>query len=61
MKMPLFLAVIALSLTMALSGCATHPPLLTASARAQGVDYDMVITEIKREPTKSRLQVSGAH
>ncbi|WP_157979349.1 hypothetical protein [Rhodoferax ferrireducens] len=33
----------------------------TASSKAQGAPFDLVVTEVKREPQKSYLQVPGFH
>ena len=38
-----------------------EPSLYTASSKAQGAPFDLVVTEIKREPYKSYLSVPGFH
>lgn len=44
----------------------SHPafaqqPLYTVSSKAQGATFDLVVTEVKREPHKSYLSVPGFH
>lgn len=36
-----------------------QPAMYTASSKAQGAPFDLVVTEIKREPTKSFLSIPG--
>lgn len=36
-------------------------PLYTVSSKSQGASFDLVVTEIKREPSKSFLSVPGFH
>lgn len=55
---PRFLAACALLFTQSAFG---QPALYSASSKAQGAPFDLVITEIKREPNKSYLAVSGYH
>lgn len=38
-----------------------EPDMYAASSKAQGAPFDLVVTEIKREPNKSFLSVSGFH
>lgn len=40
---------------------AAEEPTFRASSRAQGADFDLTVTEIKREPYKSYLRVPGFH
>jgi hypothetical protein len=35
--------------------------LYTVSSKAQGATFDLVVTEIKREPNKSHISVPGFH
>ena len=37
------------------------PALYSASAKAQGAPFEMVVKEVKREPNKSYLSVPGFH
>ena len=38
-----------------------QPSLYTVSSKAQGAPFDLVVTETKREPSKSFLSVPGFH
>jgi hypothetical protein len=38
-----------------------EPTLYSVSSKAQGAPFDLVVTEIKREPNKSYLSVPGFH
>lgn len=38
-----------------------EPTLYSVSSRSQGAPFDLVVTEIKREPNKSYLSVPGFH
>ena len=37
------------------------PSLYSVSSKAQGAPFDLVVTEVKREPNKSYLSVPGFH
>jgi hypothetical protein len=60
-KLPTLIAVTSLTLLSMLSGCASQQkaPLFVARAKDQGVAYDMVITETRRETSKSWVEVTG--
>ena len=53
-----FLAACALLFTQSVFG---QPALYTASSKAQGAPFDLVVTEIEREPNKSFLSIPGFH
>ena len=38
-----------------------EPTLYSVSSKAQGAPFDLVVTEVKREPTKSIISVPGFH
>ena len=38
-----------------------EPPLYSVSSKAHGTQFDLVVTEIQREPNKSYLSVPGFH
>jgi len=53
-----FLVACALLFTQPVIG---QSALYTSSSKAQGAPFDLVLTEIKREPNKSFLSVPGFH
>lgn len=53
-----FLVACALLFTQPVLG---QSALYTVSSKAQGAPFDLVVTEIKREPNKSFLSVPGFH
>jgi hypothetical protein len=53
-----FFVVCALFFTQPVLG---QSALYTVSSKAQGAPFDLIVTEIKREPSKSFLSVPGFH
>jgi hypothetical protein len=59
MRLPL--AFLFLHTALLATSAQAAPALYSASAKAQGAPFEMVVREIKREPNKSYLSVPGFH
>lgn len=49
------------ALTVCSGAALSQTSLYTVSSKAQGAPFDLVVTEIKRDPQRSYLQVPGFH